>query len=260
MISIIIPYKNDEAFIGRCVESLIRQHGDFEFIFVDDSSTDKGKEIVTQYAESDDRFVIIDNQRKAGVSGARNTGLSIAHGEWITFLDADDTMSDDAYKQFAKAIRIGRDHSIFQFNHYRHYAKSGKTALKYTNISGLYDISHLPVLWCCVWNKLYRADLIKDLRFNETMQFGEDELFNMDCFVKEKRIRCFDAVTITHYYENTESLSKTRTEKDILKMSRVYEDFIKKHKEADLRRAVCLRLSSHWSNLYLKALTGEDHG
>ena len=249
-ITVIVPFKNAARYIERCAASLRNQTGDFEFIFVDDNSTDD------PVFETDDRFVLVSNNHKTGVCGARTTGLDIASGDWITFLDADDTMCPDAYRMFTNAIKAGQGFKIYQFNHYRHYAKINKTALKYTNAAGVYPLNRLPSYWCYVWNKLYDADLIKNIRFNEPMKFGEDELFNAECLSKEKRIRCFDTVTMTHIFEDTNSLSKMRTEADILKMARTYEDFIKKHKDPDIRRMCCVRLSIHWSNLYLESLTG----
>ena len=89
MISVIVPYKNSEPWIGRCVESLKAQGGDMEFILVNDHSTDGGKKIAKDLTKGDKRFRHYENARADGVSGARNTGLDKAKGEWITFLDAE---------------------------------------------------------------------------------------------------------------------------------------------------------------------------
>ena len=253
-VSIIVPYKDASKYIGRCADSLRNQSGDFEFIFVNDNSTDD------PVFETDERFVLVDNQHKAGVGGARNTGLDIATGEWITFLDADDYLNPKAYRMFSNAVKQADGFNILQFNHNRYYAKVDKTALKYTNRAGVYKLESLPVYWCCVWNKLYRADFLRDIRFNESMRFGEDEMFNVECLAKDKRIRCFDTVTMTHVFENRQSLSKTKTEADLLKMAKAYEDFIKKHKDPEVRRACCSRLSTHWSHLFFEMFTGGIYG
>ena len=250
-ITIIVPFKNAAKWIRRCADSCKTQSGDFEFIFVNDNSSDDFS------FDTDARFVVLDNKHKTGVSGARNTGLEYASGDWITFLDADDILIPNAYELFTNAINQADGFNILQFNHYRYYAKINKTALKYKNNAGVYPLERLPLYWCCVWNKLYKAEIVKDIRFNETIRFGEDELFNVECLSKEKRIRCFDSVSMTHTFENCQSLSKTRTEADLFKMSRVYEDYIKKHNDPELRRALCLRLSTHWSHLFLDELTGK---
>lgn len=249
--SVVVPYKNAAEWIQRCADSCRTQSGDFEFIFVNDHSSDD------PVFETDDRFILVDNKYKTGVSGARNTGLDIASGDWITFLDADDILIPNAYKLFTDAINKADGFNILQFNHYRYYAKINKTALKHKNNAGVYPLERLPLCWCYIWNKLYKAEIVKDIRFNETMRFGEDELFNVECLSKEKRIRCFDSVSMTHTFENRQSLSKAKTEADIFEMLRVYEDYIKKHNDLELRRALCLRLSTLWSHLFLDELTGK---
>lgn len=251
-ISIIVPYKDAADYIDRCAESLRTQDGDFEFIFVNDNETNNPAVI-----EIDDRFILVNNVHKHGVGGARNTGLDYATGEWITFLDADDIMCPNAYTIFTNAIKAANDFNILQFNHYRHYSKIGRTALKYTNNANVYTLKSLPVLWCCVWNKLYRADFIKGIKFNESLRFGEDELFNVECLARDGRIRCFDTISTTHIFENVHSLSKSKTETDLFRMNKEYAEVIKKHKDPELRRALCLRLSTHWSHLFLDYLTGD---
>lgn len=257
MISVIVPYWNSAKWICRCVSSLKLNRGEFEFIFVNDHSEDDGEEIAREAAAGDERFLFINNENRRGPSGARNTGLDIATGDWIAFLDADDMMNAGAFEIFTDAIRRAGDHNIIQFDHYRHYSKSGKTALKYTNRPGDYDLRRMPVLWCVVWNKLYKAELIKDIRFDESMLFGEDELFNVYCLAKDGRIRCAKGVSTTHVFENQESLSKTKTEDEILKHGQMLVDVIRRHKDPELRRAVCLRLAEHWSHLFLDVLSGE---
>ena len=88
MISIIVPFKNAAPWIKRCADSLMAQDGSFEVIFVNDGSEDGSDDIVAEYAG--DKFFLVDNEDMRGVSGARNTGLKYAQGDWITFLDADD--------------------------------------------------------------------------------------------------------------------------------------------------------------------------
>ena len=255
MFSIIVPYKNSERWIGRCCDSLTNQRGEFEFILINDDSDDNGEAIVNEYANRDERFVMLDNQHRTGVSGARNTGLDCASGEWISFLDADDEMMPDVYKIFTSAINKHKRANIFQFNHYRHYAKNGKTLLRYTNHPGVYDINRLPVLWVMVWNKLVRRDIIDGVRFDEGMKFAEDEMFVYECLARDGRIFCMADITTTHHFENTSSLSKTKDESDIFKLCRATENFIKRNKEPSIRRAACLRMSEHWSHLFLDTLT-----
>ena len=164
MISVIVPYWNAGKWIGRCTDSLMKQTGDFEFILVDDMSDD------SPAFEHDERFILTENRHTKGVSGARNTGIEAAHGEWITFLDADDEMLPDAYEIFQRVIKRDPEAVMHQLNHVRYYTSIRKTALKYANKEGRYDAAHLPAMWFGVWNKLYKREFIQDIRFQEGMQ------------------------------------------------------------------------------------------
>ena len=89
-ISIIVPVYNVEKYIRRCVESILAQtYSAFELILVDDGSSDRCGDICDEYAEKDHRIIVI-HQENHGVSAARNVGLEIAKGKYITFCDSDD--------------------------------------------------------------------------------------------------------------------------------------------------------------------------
>lgn len=89
-VSLIIPAYNAERYIGFTIESLIRQsHADLEIIVVDDGSTDRTREIACRYAETDARITVLP-QKNLGVATARNTGIEVAKGEFVGFIDADD--------------------------------------------------------------------------------------------------------------------------------------------------------------------------
>lgn len=91
LISVVIPAYNSEKFLGECLESVLRQsYPDFEIIVVNDGSTDSTDEILKEYAERDSRVRFV-TQSNGGQATARNTGTARARGEWIAFLDADDT-------------------------------------------------------------------------------------------------------------------------------------------------------------------------
>ena len=251
MISVIVPYKNAAGWIGRCVKSLRAQKGEARFLLVNDSSSDDGEAIAIECAQDDARFVFLDNRRGPGVSGARNTGLDAEAGDWITFLDADDEMTPDAFMVFDAMIQ-NRSASIYQANHLRHYAKHKKTVLKYASDGGDYDLDHLPRLWCMVWNKLYKSSLIQEnqIRFDERLQFGEDELFNLEVLAVENRIRhvAREVVTVKRHFDNRESLSHTKSEEDLLRQARALEEYLQRHRGPAARRRACLLLSEHWGS------------
>ena len=249
MISVIVPYKDSELWLGRCCESLHEQSGDFEFILVNDHSEDGGQKIVDFYTEVDDRFRSIVNARGNGVSGARNTGLDIARGEWITFLDADDELLSNAYRTMMSVV--DSDRNMIQFNHLRYYTRIDKLTLKYTNEGGTYTLPTLPVHWFGVWNKLFRAEFVKDIRFDESLQYGEDGLFIFECLAKDGTIYHANrkTTTVKHRFDNKNSLSQSKTLPDVVKQLRAYEDFLLRQDGADVRVAVCKEMAKLWDKL-----------
>ena len=251
MISVIVPYWNSEKWLPRCIKSLEKQNGDFEFLFVNDRSEDKGPEILKQV--KDDRFRLFDNERSAGVSGARNTGLDHATGEWITFLDADDILRSDDADRFDHIIRTDPQAALFQANHYRHYVETGKTALKFVNNAGRYEIYQVPHLkcWYGVWNKLIKAEAIEGVRFNEAMQYGEDEAFILKCLERCRYLRQSTEITLIRYFDNKKSLSRVRTKDDLLRQVAGLEEFLKCD-DVEIRRVTLDILSEHFGSVTFK--------
>lgn len=95
MVSIVIPVYNNEKYVTKCIESVCAQkYSNLQIILVDDGSTDSSGSICDQFAEQDDRIVVI-HQENGGVSNARNNGIRVATGEYLTFIDGDDYVGED---------------------------------------------------------------------------------------------------------------------------------------------------------------------
>ena len=257
MITVIVPYRNAELYLGRCLKSLHDQDGDFEFLLVNDRSEDGGPEIAASYENEDGRFKLLDNERGPGVSGARNTGLDHAAGEWITFLDSDDEFLPGAYKTLTSVLK--QDANVYQFNHMRWIARKNREIHKYQNNRGIYTSAKLPETWFGVWNKLFRGEFVKDIRFDERTQYGEDGLFILECLAKDDRIihANFKKRVCKHNLENKESLSHIKTGDDLLKQVHLYEEFMLRQNNPQIRLAVCNEISILWAHKRMKDAFGE---
>lgn len=256
MISIITPFKNAEDWIGRCCKSMLDMRDGFEFILVDDGSTDASCDIAELYVKHANNIWIIDNKCYPGVSGARNTGIEEASGEWITFLDADDYLAPEAAITLRRAADLNAD--IVQMDHHRYYTSIDKLVCKYKNEPGEYRPRDLPDLWCMVWNKLYRRSFLDDdLRFLEGMQYGEDELFNLECLAKAGRIFCIDGCATVHCFDNKNSLARSKTPAKLWKQIQELEDFLESQEDPEIRKAVCRILSEHWRSETYETIIGQ---
>lgn len=246
MISVVVPFKNSEEWLGRCLESLRTQEGDFEFVIVNDNSDDGGREIAEKYAAEDERFRLFDNERGAGVSGARNTGLDHIRGEWFTFLDADDEMLPRAWRTFQHVLL--EDADMYQLNHRRYHTAKNRETVRFANNGGLYGLDNLPVSWWDVWNKLLKTARFRAVRFDEGLQYGEDGMYVLECLTVCGEIRHaeYNDMTTRHRFDNKQSLSHIKKLEDLVKQNRAYELFVERQTDPRMKRVVCLELVKLW--------------
>lgn len=252
MISVIIPYKDAAEYLPRCIGSLIYLNGDYEFIFVNDRSNDRGPVFVDFMVAHDERIIPLSNDDIPGVSGARNVGLEAARGEWVTFLDADDYLLPGADRVLTNATKLDAD--IIQFNHQRYYPTINKFADKYDNAPGEYSITRRPNCWPMVWNKLFRRELLEGVRFWPCLQYGEDEMFVLKCLEKYNRIRCVEGRTVVHCYDNVESLTKTTDYKSAFAEVFALEELLIRSDDPEYKSAICDIIGEHWQSETYKRL------
>lgn len=210
-LTVIIPVYNEALFLRRCIKSLIKQTRKANIIFVDDGSTDGSGEICEEYRAYGFEIYHIENH---GPSYARNYGLDRTKTEWVTFLDADDEYLADAVANMLK--EADRKDKVIGFNQLRHY-DSGRIVQKYYNKPGVYSIHNFPQQLFAVWNKMYRTDFLNEnkIRFWEGLDYGEDEIFNLECILKTKEIRYCKPYTIIRHFDNKNSIVHLIMGKDL---------------------------------------------
>ena len=186
MISIIVPIYNVEKYLSKCIDSILAQtYNDIEVILVDDGSPDNCPMICDEYAQKDNRVIVI-HQKNAGVSAARNAGLKAAHGEYIGFVDPDDWISSSMYQEMITALeRENADLAICGYDYYdengavdtarRYKEKADEIITQKEFMSRLSDMP--PTVRQGTCNKLFRAELLSDISFKKHMHSAEDVLF-----------------------------------------------------------------------------------
>ena len=183
-ISIIVPVYRAEKYLSRCVGSILEQtFTDFELILVDDGSPDKSGKLCDKYAKKDSRIKVI-HKENGGVSSARNAGLDIAQGKYITFIDSDDWVSEK-YLQLLIEPMIKEDVQLvvgsYETRDKNIFHRKVKTSfidilkLKDDERAACYDMHHLK--GPCM--KMFLLSIIKknNLRFKLNIHFGEDTIF-----------------------------------------------------------------------------------
>ena len=173
-LSIIVPVYRVETTLERCILSIVCQtFSDFEVILVDDGSPDDCPRICDEWAERDYRIKVVHKQN-GGLSDARNVGIEIAQGEWITFVDSDDYLEKDTY---AKTIPLTDNCDILEFPLYWHYGSKRQKVITfrdclYTEMSD-YWLKARAYEHTYAWNKIYRRDLFRDIRFPKGKVFED---------------------------------------------------------------------------------------
>lgn len=175
LISVIVPVYNVEAYLDKCIQSIVRQsYTELEIILVDDGATDTSGAICDDWARKDPRIRVI-HKENGGLSDARNAGIEIASGSWFSFIDSDDFISIDTIERMYHAAAANQC-DIGVCNIVRIY-DDGETepfyqpALDLTVLTGdkRFDTLRQP----SVCNKLFRAELFSDVRFPKG-KFYED--------------------------------------------------------------------------------------
>lgn len=218
---------------------------------------DKTEALFSRCRESvDTRFMMFctEDKKHEGVSATRNRGLDYIFEQYgdvvdyITFLDSDDTFGEDAYDQIVAAINEQPNEGIIQLNHVREY-EDGKTKLRLMSKQGTYTLDRLPNLWVSSVNKVFKADLIRDVRFKAGLNHGEDELFVLECLAKTRQMYVSSRIALHYHKDNPNSLSTTTSLNDLIGEQTALMWFAMMHKDdAELLAVIRRRQAELWSN------------
>lgn len=228
-LSIIIPIYNVEKFINKCVQSAMNQTlEDIEIILVDDESPDSCPQMCDGYAKKDSRIKVV-HKKNGGLGFARNSGLDVATGEYVTFLDSDDFVDLCTYEHLYNIAKTGNlDVLYYKFKRFTN--ESDVTPVTPVNEIKEYDIEDLKLdiiasepsakvdhkIHCSSCTAMYRLNIIKDnnVRFHSERELiSEDLIFNLD-FLKHANKAAFNSGEHYHYRMNPTSLtSAVRTDR-----------------------------------------------
>ena len=216
LVSVIVPVYKVEQYLHRCLDSILNQsYKNIEIILIDDGtpSPERSGKICDEYAKKDKRIKVI-HQKNGGLSAARNTGLDIANGNFIYFVDSDDWIHKDLIKDNATLL-ADSDADLVCFN-YATYEINGEiiphNEVKSSIIDGLFLRKMLldgkiTVSVCC---KLYKREVWKKLRFPIGMNF-EDTYVLPDILIRANKIVCNPNV---YYYYNRDNESSITRKSD----------------------------------------------
>lgn len=217
LISIVVPVYNVEKYLTRCIESICKQSYKFiEIILVDDGSSDSSGELCDKYKKQDNRITVI-HKSNGGLSDARNAGIDVAKGEYISFIDSDDYIDPYMIEKLYESIkRTDSDISICNFKYVNEDGIEINNKGKYFNenkvIFGSENIEknlifNNSVHWVVAWNKLYRRRIFDDLRY-KTGIIHEDEFIVHYIYGKAKKVVCITD-ELYFYVQRNNSITKS---------------------------------------------------
>ena len=210
-ISIIIPMYNAQAYIKRCIGSVLDQgFEDLEVIVVDDGSADDSCLVAGSFGDGRIRLV---SQGRKGVSWARNTGLDLAQGRYIIFMDADDQLLDHALKTMYDTISSNKaDLAVFGYINEKNgvkYEKRFEAPETMGRDAAFIQVFRTPAFRGVLWNKIFVRERMEEshIRFPAGYTHGEDLVFVTEYLKQCTRI-CVDPRLVYMYAENPNSLCR----------------------------------------------------
>lgn len=217
IVSIIVPAFKVEAYLSRCIASIMHQRYEaYEVILVDDGSLDTSGSICDELAIIDKRSIII-HQPNGGLSAARNSGLDIACGKYVAFVDSDDWISEDLLYETAPFMEQGYQSVIFGYT-----MVSSNSALEtipsvigsISNDNGqkkaeflLYKLIHYAVGWEA-WSRLYDREIIerKQIRFADNQEIFAEDLFFALCYYAHTEHHLSISKSLYYYFQRDDSI------------------------------------------------------
>lgn len=218
LVSVIIPIYNNATDLARCIESVRKQtYTNLEILLVNDGSVDSSRPICQMYARVDDRIHLI-NKSNAGVSAARNDGIAAATGKYLQFVDSDDYLPENSVELLV--TRAEADACDLVIAHYYRVSPKETTLHGFLYRKDIMDSLEFSrelmdepasFYYGVLWNKLYRAQIIREhaIQCHEELSWSEDFLFNLEFIRYAKRFAAIQS-PVYYYVKNTKSITHTQ--------------------------------------------------
>ena len=209
LISVIIPVYNAEEYLPRCLDSIIKQtFTAIEIICINDGSSDNSSNILTQYANKDNRIIIL-KQENLGAATARNLGLDHAKGKYISFIDADDWIAEDFIATLYHAATKSKA-DVVQCGYFKFDGIQNKTIIEKElisqNISQILDNTKKLYIWNKIWKKNFLDK--NHIRYYPDILY-QDILFNICTLCHQPIWQFIDYCGYFYWFNNKSSVTNT---------------------------------------------------
>lgn len=254
-LSIIVPIYNVEEYLEECLKSIYKLNIKKEIILVNDESPDNSKIIIEKYKELYPEETIVINQKNKGLSGARNSGLERAKGEYISFIDSDDYIDTQKYEQLFEKVKnqnldiIVGDYLKFENNQIFQGRRIDEQIKKMEIVTGKEYLekcikfnSFREEVWDDIFNREF---LIKNnLKFKEKL-LHEDTLFFIQALIKAKKVKYFD-VKFYMYRQRQGSIMSTLKLKNYQHKIYIVNEILNYNKEWNVKGLCEYLINTLW--------------
>lgn len=259
-----------ENYLAQCVESVINQTcQDFELILVDNASPDNCGRMCEEYAKDNPKVKVIHREINGRPAGARNSGLEIASGDYIIFLDSDDWMTNGALDKLSEIIANEKEKDIYFATHITYFEKTGKS--KYSEcfynkqmldsgnpiliLSNLFEKSFS---WA-VWRHVFRREVLNEnnIKFDETVLGSEDGDFFINAVLASKSYSGCDLALCNYRVGRDGSVISTKSNTTIesnLMVAKRWFDYFHNIKNCDIEVESCKILEIKFANMFCSSI------
>lgn len=235
LISVIIPIYNTEKYLKECIDSVINQsYKNLDIILINDGSTDGSKKLCDEYVNRDLRIRLI-NQKNKGAAATKNVGLNLIKGELFTIIDSDDILHphnlEILYKNMinmdADIVEGNFTTTLDKFNNELNIKNSiDKKNIKVFNTEkALEELIISRKFHQTPWNKLYKTELLKDIRFPDG-KYIDDEYWTYKLFLNAKRISTLDLITYYYRQHDRSTMGKSYSVRRLDSIDALYERYL----------------------------------
>ncbi len=267
-LSIVVPVYNVEKYLIRCLESLKDLKIENEIIIVNDGSTDSSLKLAEEFKEmNESENIKIVTQENKGLSEARNTGLKISKGEYISFIDSDDFIIKEKYERLIEntindKLDIGIGNAVYYYED-----EQEKNNVFYRSRDIVDKKIDKGIIWMEILNNnsSYRAEVWDDIYRRKFLiendiyfipgRLHEDHMFTLNVFLKAERVKYFD-LTFYNYVQRDNSIMTTKKIKNYEDMKQTLDETKEISKEYESETGLRRFFSENLHNLYKVVLDG----
>lgn len=276
-ISVIVPVYNVEPYLEQCLYSIVEQtYPHLEIIVVNDGSTDHSASICNEFAIQDSRVKVI-HQENGGVSSARNIGIKVATGDYITFVDSDDWLDKEMYQCMVESVALQKDTEVVMCDFVNEkktntenitadidgglYHKQDIVKKLYPTLLVTEDLGRLPIVSACIC--LFKKELLYECRiyFDESLRYAEDYLFMAKVMIYANSFYYLKGNFFYHYRQYELSRSKKYQPEwwnHFISLNEKLSKLVSDNNEYDFGRQIKLQLIH--SALFISSAIFQDIG